>query len=335
MANIATRMDNSDAAMQEMRDSLRELKEAANTRTTEGRPVCGACGGPHHTGRCGQPPKVSDRACFICNQVGHYTFDFSPTTSDDVFQILKTKCKKATEPDGIPSKFLKHAGSEIAPITSGLINKSIEQGCFPSVLKKASVVPIYKKADKLEKGNYRLISLLLILAKIFEKVLAHQFFPFLNDVLSAHLSAFRRGYGCQDALLALLEHWHKDLLAKKKIGAFLMDLSKVFDCMPHELLVSKLEAYGVQPKSSKKNLSYLSNRQQRVCAGEKWSTWQTTSKGVPQGSVFGPMLFNVFVNDLFYFVKTVLLTNYPDKSFRCEYKFVKLQLESYFNKLRE
>ena len=84
MANIATRMDNSDAAMQEIRDSLRELKEAANTRTTEGRPVCGACVGPHHTGRCGQSPKVSDRACFICNQVGHNTFDFSPTTSDDV-----------------------------------------------------------------------------------------------------------------------------------------------------------------------------------------------------------------------------------------------------------
>ena len=174
-----------------------------------------------------------------------------------------SKYKKATEPDGIPSKFLKHAGYEIAPITSGLINKFIEQGCFPSVLKKASVVPIYKKADKLEKGNYRPISLLLILAKNFEKVLAHQFFPFLNNVLSAHLSAFRRGYGCQDALLGLLEHWRKDLLAKKKIGAFLMDLSKAFDCMPHELLVSKLEIYGVQPKSSK--IFILSFQQTTVC----------------------------------------------------------------------
>ena len=130
----------------------------------------------------------------------HITFDFSPTTSDDVFKIFKTlNIKKATGPDGIPPNFFKHAGTEIAHIISGLINKSIEQGCFPSVLKKASVVPICKKADKLEKGNYRPISLLPILAKIFEKVLAHQISPFLNDALSPHLSAFRRGYSCQNA----------------------------------------------------------------------------------------------------------------------------------------
>ena len=148
---------------------------------------------------------ISENNKYNNNQ--HITFDFSLTTSEDVFEILK-----------IPPKFLKHAGSEIAPIISGLINKSIEQRCFPSFKKKASVVPIYKKADKLEKGNYRPISLLPILAKIFEKVLAHQISPFLNDVLSPHLSPFRRGYSRQDALLCLLEHWRKDLLAKKKIG---------------------------------------------------------------------------------------------------------------------
>ena len=174
------------------------------------------------------------------------------------------------------------------------------------------MIPVYKKSDKLNKSNYRPESILPILAKVFEKVLAHQITPFLNIVFSCHLSAFRQGYGCQDTLLTLIENWCKDLLKNNKIGALLMDLSKAFDCMPHELLIAKFKAYGVQDQAIKIIKSYLSDREQRVRIGNVHSLWKTTIKGVPQGSVLGPIFFNVFINDIFYFIKRARVTNYAD-----------------------
>ena len=168
------------------------------------------------------------------------------------------------------------------------------------------MIPVYKKSDKLNKSNYRPVSILPILAKVFEKVLAHQITPFLNTVFSCHLSAFSQGYGCQDTLLTLIENWRKDLLKNHKIGALLMDLSKAFDCVP------TFKAYGVQDQSIKIIKSYVTDREQLVRIGNVHSSWKTTNKGVPQGSVLGPIFFNVFINDIFYLIKRARLTNYAD-----------------------
>ena len=115
-----------------------------------------------------------------------------------------------------------------------------------------------------------------------------------------------------DTLLTLIENCRKDMLKNHKIGAMLIDLSKAFDCMPHDLLIAKFEAYGVQDQSIKIIKSYLSDCEQRVRIGNVHSSWKTTHKGVPQGLVLGAIFFNVFINDIFYFIKRTRVTNYSD-----------------------
>ena len=157
------------------------------------------------------------------------TVQFYHTTREDVLKILKTlNPKKATGCDQIPAKFLGHASFQIAPFISNIINKALHEGTIPNILKKAEMIPVYKKSDKFNKSNYRPVRTLPILAKGFEKVIAHQITPFLNTVISCHLSAFRQGYGCQNTLLTLIENWREDHLQNKQFGAMLMYFSKAY-----------------------------------------------------------------------------------------------------------
>ena len=247
------------------------------------------------------------------NSDRNLSFSFEPVTENEIRKIItKLDSKKATGTDCIPTKFVKIACNQITPILTMLINKSIKNSEFPKCLKKAEVTPVYKKSDKLKKENYRPVSILTAFSKIHEKAIENQMVPYLNKTLSPHLSAFRRGYSCQDTLLSLIESWRNDLRANKKVGALLMDLSKAFDCMPHKLLIAKMKAYGMTNQASSLLESYLSDREQRMKIGQTTSSWQNIQKGVPQGSILGPILFNVFINDIFYFIKIGMLTNYAD-----------------------
>ena len=132
------------------------------------------------------------------------------------------------------------------------------------------------------------------------------------EILEDLLCAYRKGYSCQALLSKCVDDWKLALDSKNYVGVLFMDLSKIFDCLPHSLLTSKLHAYGLTLPACKLVARYLSNRSQRVKPGDARSNWTKLTKGVPHGSILGPLLFNVFTNYLFHFTENCTLYKYAD-----------------------
>jgi hypothetical protein len=130
---------------------------------------------------------------------------------------------------------------------------------------------------------------------------------FFDKVFHPSLSAFRSGYGCQPALLKIIEDWKKALDETKFVATILMDLSKAFDCLPHKLLINKLDAYGVSESALKLIKYYLSNRKQCVKIGNIMSEWEDIYKDAPQGSILDPVLFKIFINDISIIMQMITL----------------------------
>ena len=170
-------------------------------------------------------------------------FNFNHVDSMYVHKsISKLQTKKATGVDGISAKILKACTNSIAQPISSLINFTFDTNSFPRNLKQAQVLPIFKKKDPLDKQNYRPVSILPTISKIYERAIHDQLTTFFDNIFSPFLAAFRRGFGCQTTLLRLVEDWKLALDQHKCVAAILMDLSKAFDCLPHRLLLAKLEA---------------------------------------------------------------------------------------------
>ena len=153
------------------------------------------------------------------------------------------------------------------------------------------------------KGNYRPVSILPTISKNFERAIDEQLVTFFDLHFNLYLSAFRSGYSCQDTLIRIIEDWKNLLDNNQYVTAILMDLSKAFDCLPHNLLLLKLENYGVSENSLKLLQSYLTGRKQCVKIGSVCSSFLDIYKGVPHRSILGPVMFNIFINDIFDFVK--------------------------------
>ena len=252
---------------------------------------------------------VKIRENISCNSV----FDFQCVSASDIIQIIKGfDSKKAQGYDMVPMKLLQKSASYIAPDIAKMVNNSIIKGIFPGDLKFAEVSSLFKKKEALNKINYRPVSILIALSKICEKATSLQISEYFNNIFSSLLSAFRKGYSCQSTLLNMIENFKCALDRGEYIACISMDISKAFDCLPHRLTICKLHAHGLSRNACTLLASHLYKRKERVKIGSLKSDWKELNKSVPQGSILGPLIFNIFMNDIFYFVKNANLYNYAN-----------------------
>ena len=243
------------------------------------------------------------------------TFAFTTVDTDYVIKMIaELKSKSSFGHDGISSILLKKVSPEISKVLTCIINQSLVTGIFPNSLKVAKISPIYKKEDPHQTDNYRPISLLPVISKVFEKVVFKQVYEYfnVNNLLYKSQYGFRKKHSTDLAGLEFNDKIVNHLDESKLPLAIFLDLSKAFDTIDHDILIRKLCFYGITGNSLNWFKSYLTNRKQYVQFKDSLSSYSMIKTGVPQGSILGPLLFIIYMNDIAQITDKFYFTIYAD-----------------------
>lgn len=229
------------------------------------------------------------------------SFKFDPVNATTVRNIINgLKPKTSSGHDGISVKLLKSISSLITDSITFIINQCLETGVFPDRLKLAKVIPLYKKDDPMLLTNYRPISLLPAISKVFERVIYNQIYDHFqnNNLFYESQYGFRSKHSTEMAALEVIDRIIQEIDANQLPITIFLDLSKAFDTLNHDILINKLYHYGIRNNALNLLKSYLTNRKQYVEIENIQSDTELIHTGVPQGSVLGPLLFIIYMNDI-------------------------------------
>ena len=248
-------------------------------------------------------------------QISQHSIYLEPTDKNEIINIIKTlKVRKAPGIDGIKTETLHEICDEIALPLTFLVNRIIDTGICPSEFKTAVIKPIFKKGDKNIPSNYRPISLITSLAKIFEKIIKVRMVKFIEKykLISDKQFGFREGKSTQDAISCLTSEIYKNMDEGNPSLCIFLDLAKAFDTVSHKRLLEALQDIGIRGNAHKLISSYLTQRKQYVKIRTKTSSEKVVEYGIPQGTVLGPLLFTIYLNNLLTMKTSGMIISFAD-----------------------